>query len=128
MAKVSGIVKGFDSYGASLTNRMWAVSSMIEGAAVMSLWAHKFKRGMVYEDKLSRWSGPGNSLFRKHLQMVVDEKLPVKLIISTSPNPGAVDRGEDASAYRNTFATRPELIGEVVFFDGDEFHIAFKEI
>lgn len=128
MAKVSGIAKGFASYGAILVNRMWAVSSMIEGAAVMSLWAHKFKKGMVYEDKLSRWSGDGNNLFRKHLQQVVDDKLPVKLIISTSPNPGAVDRGEDASVFRNTFATRPELIGEVVFFDGDEFHIEFKEV
>lgn len=128
MAKVSGIVKGFDSYGASLTNRMWAVSSMIEGAAVMSLWAHKFKKGMVYEDKLSRWSGAGNNLFRKHLQLVVDEKLPVKLVIATSPNPAAVDRGEDASDFDNKFTVRPELIGEVVFFDGDEFHIAFKEV
>ena len=128
MAKVSGIVKGFDSYGATLTNKMWAVSSLIEGAAVMSLWAHKFKKGMVYEDKLSRWSGAGNNLFRKHLQLVVDEKLPVKLVIATCPDPGAVDRGEDALDFDNKFAVRPELIGQVVFFDGDEFHIAFKEV
>lgn len=125
MAKASGIEKAFASYGAKLTNRMWAVSAPIEGAVVLSLWAHKFKRGMVYEDRLSRWSGSGNALFRQHLSQAVADALPVRLVIATCSDPAAVDRGEDASKFKNTFAVRPELVGEVEHFDGDEFRIKF---
>lgn len=124
MAKVSGIEKGFASYGAKLVNRNWAVSSLIDGAVVMSLWAHRLKGGL-YKDRLSRWSGLGNALFRRHLDAAIAEKLPVRLVIATSPNPEAVERGEDMSKYRNTFAVRPEMIGLVEHFDGDEFHIRF---
>lgn len=127
MAKVSGIEKAFASYGADLVNRNWAVSSIIDGAAVMSLWAHKFEKGMVYKDQLSRWPGLGNNLFRKHLQQVVDEKLPIRLVIATSSNPDAVDRGEDASKFKNTFAVRPELVGQLEHFDGDKFQIRFSK-
>lgn len=126
MTKMSGIEKAFASYGAKLKNRMWAVSAPIEGAMVMSLWAHKFKRGMVYEDRLSRWPGAGNNLFRQHLAQVVAEGLPVHMVIATSSDPAAVDRGEDASKLNNTFAVRPELVGEVEHYDGDEFRIRFR--
>ena len=125
MAKVSGITKGFAFYGAKLVNRNWAVSALTDDAVVLSLWAHKFRAGMVYKDNLSRWSGLGNTLFRKHLQHAIDTKLPIRLVIATSPNPAAVDRGEDASGFRNTFAVRPELTGQLEYFDGDEFHIRF---
>ncbi|MGV8941503.1 MAG: hypothetical protein ACOH1P_08190 [Lysobacter sp.] len=126
MAKISGIGKAFASYGAKLANRMWAVSAPIEGAMVLSLWAHKFKRGMVYEDRLSRWSGAGNTLFRQHLAQAVADELPIRLVIATCSDPESVDRGEDASKFKNTFAVRSELIGEVEHFDGDEFRIKFR--
>lgn len=125
MARISGIEKAFASYGAKLVNRMWAVSAPIEDAMVLSLWAHKFKRGMVYVDSLSRWSGRGNALFRQHLTQAYADALPIRLVIATCSDPAAVDRGEDASKSRNTFAIRPELVGKIEHFDGDEFRIRF---
>lgn len=127
MAKVSGIEKGFASYGAKLVNRNWSVSSLIDGAVVMSLWAHRFKGG-VYTDRLSRWSGLGNALFRKHLEQAVEENLPVRVVIATSQNPEAAERGEDMSQYKNTFAVRPDLVGQIEHFDGDEFRIQFRRV
>lgn len=126
MARASGIERAFAAYGAKLTNRMWAVSAPINGAMVLSLWAHKFKRGMVYEDRLSRWSGPGNILFRRHLAQAVADDLPIHLVIATCSDPAAVDRGEDASKLKNTFAVRADLIGEVEGYDGDNFRLRFK--
>lgn len=126
--KKIGIEEAFATYGAKLTNRMYTVSAPIEGAMVLSLWAHKFKRGMVYEDRLSRWSGPGNTLFRRHLAQAVAYGLPVKLVIAMSSDPEAVDRGEDASKFNNTFAIRPDLIGQLEHYDGDEFRIRFRLI
>lgn len=126
MPFMSGIVKAFAHYGAVQRNSQWAVSAPIEGAIVMSLWEKKFKKGMRYEDHLSRWSGPGNSLFREHLQQAIDEDLPIRLVMAYSSNPEGVDRGENASQFKNRFAVRPELVGKVVHFDGDEFHIQFE--
>jgi len=123
---MSGIDKAFASYGEKHINRMWAVSAPIDGAMILSLWAHKFKRGMVYEDRLSRWSGLGNTLFRRHFAQVVADALPIRLVIATCSDPVAVDRGEDASKFKNSFAVRPELVGEVEHFDGDEFRIKFR--
>lgn len=127
MPKVSGIEKGFQSYGAKLVNRMYAVSSLVDGAVVFSLWAHRMKRGGVYIDRLSRWSGPGNTLFRKHLEEAVASKLPVLLVVATTDSPEAVERGEDMSQYNNSFHTRPDLIGTIEHFDGDEFRIQFRQ-
>ena len=128
MEKIVGIQKAFASYGAKLVNRLWAVSAPIDGAMVLSLWFHKFKYGMVYEDRLSRWSGLGNNLFREHLQQIVDGKLPIRLVIATSTDPAAVDRGEDASKIRSTYGVRPDLVGEVEHFDGDTFRLRFRLI
>ena len=47
MAKVGGIEAAFAKYGAKLVNRAWAVPAPVDGAMVLSLWAHRFKRGMV---------------------------------------------------------------------------------
>lgn len=126
MPFVQGIVRAFAYYGAVQRNSQWAVSAPIEGAMVMSLWDQKFCKGMRYEDRLSRWSGPGNNLFREHLQQAIDEDLPIRLVVAYSSDPDGVNRGEDASKFTNRFAVRPEMIGKVVHFDGDEFHIAFE--
>lgn len=92
-----GIVAAFARYKATLTNHQWAVSAEVPGGVVMSLWAHLFKRDMVYEDRLSRWSGNGNALFRKHLELVQRGGLPIHLVIATSSDPAAVDTGNEAS-------------------------------
>lgn len=126
MPFVAGIVKAFAHYGAVQRNPQWAVSAQIEGAMVMSLWDQKFKKRMRYEDHLSRWSGPGNTLFREHLQLAIDKDLPIRLVMAYTSNPEGVDRGENASQFKNRFAVRPELVGKVVYFNGDEFHIQFE--
>jgi hypothetical protein len=128
MPKVSGIEKGFAHYGAKLTNRMWAVSAELDDAVVLSLWQHKFKKGLVYEDNLGRWSGLGNTQFRKHLQLAFDRNLPIRLVIASTDNPAGVDRGEDASAFDNTFYVRPELVGKVETLVGDDFTIRFTKV
>ena len=128
MAKVSGIVAAFRAYKAKLANQNWAVSSVIDGAVVMSLWKHRFQGpGLLYVDRLSRWKGPGNNLFRQHLTLALQERLPVLLVMSTSSDPAAVDRGEDASKLHNTFSVRPDLVGTVEFISGDDFAIRFVE-
>ena len=121
--------EAFARYGAKLANAMWAVSARLPDKVVMSLWSDHFEQGRleVYRDRVSRWSGAGNSLFRKHLQEALDEGLPIDLVKATSPNPGAVERGEDASQFKNSFSVRPELVGAVESFDGDEFVIRFRQ-
>ena len=129
MPKVSGIVAGFKTYGAKLANQNWAVSSLADGAVVMSLWKHKFEPGpgMVYRDNLSRWSGAGNNLFRAHLKRAFDEKMPVHLVMAVSSDPAAIDRGEDGSKVPKRFFVRPELAGSVETLVGDDFTIRFIE-
>ena len=77
---------------------------------------------------MSRWSGPGNILFRQHLQQIVDGKLSIRLVLATSSDPAGVDRGEDASKFSNTFAERPKLVGKLERFDGDAFRIRFAVV
>lgn len=126
--KKLGIAEAFRQYNARLRNRMWAVSALSDGSVVMSLWAHKFKTGMVYEDRLSRWNGPGNKLFREHLEAAYRDNLPIRVVIATSMDPVAVDRGDDASKIPKTFHIRPDLIGRVEEFDrNDCFRIRFQE-
>ena len=127
MPKIAGIDNAFKSYGATLVNRQWAVSAVIDGAVVMSLWQHKFKQGRLYKDELSRWSGHGNNLFRQHLQQAWDEKLPVRLVVAVSSDPAAIDRGEDASDIPKHFSIQPDWIGEIETFTGDEFTIRFRD-
>jgi hypothetical protein len=126
MAKI-GIVEAFRAYGAKLVNPQWAVSAEIPGGIVMSLWESEFrKKEMRYVDKLSRWKGPGNNLFRKHLQLAYDNKLPVSLVIARASDPEAVRRGEDASRILKTFAIRKDLVGSVERLAGEEFEIQFS--
>ncbi len=125
--KTTGITEAFRQYGATLVNRMWAVSAVRDEEVVMSLWAHRFREEMTcYEDRLSRWKGNGNTLFRKHLALAYTEKRPIRVVVATSEDPQAVDRGEDASKIPKTFHTRPDLIGHVEMFDGDDhFRLRF---
>ena len=125
MTKI-GLVEAFRVYGATLVNHQYAVSAELSGAIVMSLWKHKFhKPGMLYVDRLSRWEGNGNKLFRVHLQRAASEKLPIYLIVSDSADPAAIDRGDDASGTPKTVTVRPDLVGHVEKFTGDEFQIRF---
>lgn len=127
MAKI-GIVEAFRAYGATLVNAQWAVSAEIPGGIVMSLWESEFrKKEMRYVDNLSRWKGPGNNLFRKHLQLAYDNQLPICLVIAKASDPEAVRRGEDASRIPKSFAVRKDLVGSVERLVGDDFEIQFRQ-
>jgi hypothetical protein len=124
----------FARYKAKLTNLTWAVSAIAEdGSVVISCWSHYFKPAknavLPYVDSLSRWNGsnvPGNNLLRTHLEQAVANNLDVRLVIATTNDEAAVDRGDDASKLSNTFGVREDLVGKVTQFDGDNLVIEFR--
>ena len=132
MAKLN-FTEAFAKYGATLANPQWAVSAIAnDGSLVMSCWEHYIKKHgdcLRYEDTLSRWSGnaAGNNLLRTHLTQAFNEKLPVRLLIASTTETDAVDYGHDASKVKKKFHIRPEIIGEIVSFDGDSFVIDFRK-
>jgi hypothetical protein len=86
---------------------------------------------LPYVDSLSRWNGSnvaGNNLLRTHLEQAVAKNLDVRLVIATTNDEAAVDRGDDASKLSNTFGVRADLVGKVTLFDGDKFVIEFRRM
>jgi len=131
MAKLS-FTECFKKYGAILVNPMWAVSAQADnGSIVISCWSNYFSRPdrdtLRYTDTLSRWEGNalGNKLLREHIQLAEAESLPIRLVVATALNTLAVDEGWDASKISKTFHIKPELVGHLTSFDGDEFIIDF---
>lgn len=123
----------FAAYGAKLPNAQWAVSALAgDGSLVVSCWSLYFSRPdrhtLRYTDRLSRWSGneAGNRLLHSHLIQAYASSLPVRLVIATPTDGQVVHQGLDASCIKKTFHVRPDLIGMVAEFDGDEFVIDFS--
>ena len=124
-----GIVAEFEKYKARLRNQFWAVSALTDTEMVASLWEHRIRvesGRWVYRDYLTRWSGNGNALFREHLLQAMSEERPVRIVKATTSNVALVEGGGDASKAKNTFKARPEWIGRVTNFDGDNFEIIFE--
>lgn len=123
----------FRAFDAKLVNPMWAYSAIAaDGALVVSCWSHKLrlKDGVLsYADRLSRWgpNAPGKSLLIEHLMKARAETLPVRLIVATTDQPDVVDRGEPADKIRKTFHIKPEVVGRVTLFDGDNFAFEFRK-
>ncbi|MNM83345.1 hypothetical protein D3C81_954040 [compost metagenome] len=134
MAKLN-YTEAFKRYSAVLDNPNWAVSAISsDGALVISCWEQYFKPPqpdvLIYDDSLSRWKGhnkPGLNLLRKHLERTASEDLAVRLVMAKTSDPGAVDRGGDASKLKNTFSVREDLIGKLTSFDGDNYTIEFRK-
>lgn len=112
--------EAFAIYGANLVNAQWAFSAIAEdGSLVLSCWQHKLtipeKCILRYSDRLSRWQRvtPGKNLLCEHLSRAHDEQLPVRMVIATSKDPDAVDRGEEASGRQKSFHVREDFIGRV---------------
>ena len=126
-----GISSEFARYGATLKNVQWAVSAMIDGAAVFSLWRHRMTfesdGSWTYRDTLSRWAGNtrGNRLFAEHLGAAIAGELPIRLVMATTDNVALIESGGDGSKGNNTFQAKPDRIGRVTLFDGDAFEIFF---
>jgi len=125
--------EAFAKYGAKLVNPQWAVSAIADDSSlVMSCWAHYITRhndALRYTDRLSRWSSnaAGNNLLKEHLTKAYSEKLPVRFIQVKTTDTEAVNTGNDASKVKKSFSIRPDLVGEIVNFDGDEVVIDFKK-
>jgi hypothetical protein len=125
------ISEAFRAYGAKLNNIQWSISAFNEeGELVVSLWKHYFnpavQRTITYVDKASRWSGNGNTEFRKYLPIAYDEGLIVRAVIARTKNPAVIDRGGSGANLGNTFSIKKDWIGKVTVWDGDNFEIEFK--
>ena len=122
--------EAFAVYGGKLRNVQWAVSTIHDGQLIVSCWQHLFSApqngAVVYEDRLSRFSGPGNNLLREHLRQAVDDNLPVRVVIARSSNPDAVDAGQDASKFEKTFSVKRDWVGKIEEYDGDYLRISFQ--
>jgi hypothetical protein len=129
-----GLVQAFARYGAKLKNPQWSVCALNEkGELVVSLWAHHHRKSepgsSEFSDTVNRWSGPGNNEFRAALQEALESGRVVRLVLAHAEDPGYVESGQDASKTKKTFSVRPDWIGKVVSFDGDEYVIRFvKEV
>lgn len=126
-----GIVAEFARYKATLVNQNYAVSAVQDGQLIVSLWQHRIKiedGGWVYRDFVGRWSGHGNTLFRKHLEQAIAEKLPVRVVVARTDNIALIESGCDGSKAKNVFKARPEWVGRATDFDGDNFEIRFERI
>lgn len=126
-----GIVAEFARYKATLVNHFWAVSALTDTELVASLWEHRIKvvdGQWVYQDHISRWRGNGSKLMGEHLAQAVAEGRPVRIVKATTDNVPLIEGGGDGSKANNTFKARPEWVGKVTAFDGDNFTIVFDKV
>lgn len=126
-----GITEAFHAYGATLRNPQWSVSSWTpSGELVVSLWDHHCRRGppgtMEFAGNMNRWTGPGNTEFRRNVAQAHTENSPVRLVIVKTDETARVEDGEDASRVRKEFFLREELIGEVAVLAGDNYVFRFR--
>ncbi len=127
------LTQSFAHYGAKLKNRMWSVSAWNpQGELVVSQWAHHYRKGpdetAEYWGRTSRWEGPGKNEFKANLQKAKDQGSRLRLVIVSTKEIARVEAGEDASNLPKEFDVRPELWGEVVVLDGDDYVIRFRRV
>lgn len=130
MAKL-GISDAFGKYGATLKNVNWSVSAWTPlDELVVSMWAHHYRKGIgdsaEYFGSVSRWSGPGNTEFRRNISDGFHRKAVVRLVLVHTDNIVHVESGEDASKVKKDFSARTDLVGEVIEYDGENYVIRFK--
>lgn len=126
-----GYAEAFAKYGAKLKNVQWSVcASAPDGSLVVSLWEHHFRRSkegtLKVSGRFDRWQGPGNTEFRTKVAEAFEAKTPVKVVISHTDQPDEVERGADASAFKNTFTVKHDWIGMVSSIDGEEYEFEFR--
>lgn len=120
--KKLSIVAAFKIYGAKLVSSRWAISAIAtDGALVVSCSETHFHRGMRYVDALSSWgldNPSGRDLLRRHLDQAQREAKNVRLVIA---------HGHSTVHAAQYFHVRPDLVGRVTAFDGDQFTIEFQK-
>ncbi len=70
---------------------------------------------------MSRWSGHGNTEFKRNVVDAFQKRSRVRLVIAKTSETTYVDSGKDASLVKKEFFTREDLIGEVAELNGDNF-------
>lgn len=122
--------EAFARYGCKLNNVNWSVSAFNDkNELVVSLWEQYFDKAdhgsITYKDRVSRWSGHGNKEFIKNLNKAVDGESGIRVVIAKTNKPDIVESGGDASKLKNTFSIKPNWLGKVEVWDGDDFQIKF---
>jgi len=74
---------------------------------------------------VNRWKGPGNNEFRANVARAFVEQSNVKLVVVRTEETARVEAGEDASKIKKDFHTKPEVVGKVVEWDGEEYAFRF---
>jgi hypothetical protein len=96
-----------------------------DGALVLSCSTPHFRRpgpGVLrYEDVLSRNSSDplGTALLGEHLALARDGELPVRMVV--------IAEAGERNTQRNIYA-RPDVIGQLIEFDGDHFIVDFRRL
>jgi hypothetical protein len=126
-----GIKDCFSKYDAKLKNVNWSVSAENpQGELVVSLWNQFFTPPnggkTIYIDKVTRWSGHGNTEFRERIQTAYETEQPVRVVIGRTNDEEAIRRGNDASKLKNQFHVREDWVGKVTLWNGDDFEIEFS--
>ena len=126
-----GIKEAFSEYGATLRNVQWSVSAWApDGSLVVSLWAHHYRRGSIgtaeYAATTDRWDGPGKNEFKENVERAFREQSKVRLVVVTTLETKYVEAGNDASQIKKDFGVRPDLIGQVSYFDGSNYVFSFS--
>jgi len=118
------LIAAFAQFGAKPKNRLRGRSAIAEdGALVLSCSTPQFRHAgpgvLRYEDALSRDSSdrPGAALLGEHLVLARDGQLPVRMIVIASASTGKM---------RQNIYARPDVIGQLIEFDGDHFVVDFR--
>lgn len=127
-----GIKDAFFQYGATLRNVQWSVSAWtLEGQLVVSLWDHHRRKGtpgtLEFAASGNRWKGPGNIEFRENVARAFESAATVRLVIVSTEEVARVEAGLDASKIKKTFSVRPDLVGKVIEWDGENYALRFTK-
>jgi hypothetical protein len=125
-----GINEAFAQYDAKLNNGQWSVSAWApDGSLVVSLWEHHYRKSapgtMEFAAKASRWTGHGNTEFRKNVARAFETSAVVRLVIVRTTETTRVEAGEDGSTIPKDFFLRDDLVGKVVEWDGENYAFRF---
>jgi hypothetical protein len=120
------LIAAFAHFGAKPKNRLRGRSAIADdGALVLSCLTPQFRHAgpgvLRYEDALSRDSSdrPGSTLLAEHLVLARDGQLPVRMIV--------VSKAVEGKTRQSIYA-RPDVIGQLVEFDGDHFIVDFRRL
>jgi hypothetical protein len=120
------LVDAFGRFGAKPVNRLRGQSAIAtDGAVVLSCSYSKFghpSQGVLrYEGKVIKDAEDAavNDALGQHLTMARDGNLPIRLVVMTSTEDTAKNK------VTRSFHVRPDLIGKLVSFDGENYVVDF---